>query len=128
MKKFRCLCCGYRTVDVRGEFDICPICFWEDDLYILFDDIEVKTGTSSVFIYNNSESDSYDGSDIIDIPSRANHLMTLRQGRINFRKNGVCDDEFKKYVRFPRSSEMKKWREENRIIDGELVFLKAEKG
>ncbi|QSQ26555.1 hypothetical protein JY651_17175 [Pyxidicoccus parkwayensis] len=26
-----CPCCGYATLDDRGHYDICAICFWEDD-------------------------------------------------------------------------------------------------
>ena len=26
-----CPCCGYRTLDGRGEYEICTICWWEDD-------------------------------------------------------------------------------------------------
>lgn len=26
-----CPCCGYMTLDRRGAYDICPVCFWEDD-------------------------------------------------------------------------------------------------
>lgn len=26
-----CLCCGYQTIAERGNYEICPICFWEDD-------------------------------------------------------------------------------------------------
>lgn len=29
---FPCPCCGYRTFDTPpGSYDICPVCFWEDD-------------------------------------------------------------------------------------------------
>jgi hypothetical protein len=28
---YRCPCCGFKTLDGRGTFDICPICDWEDD-------------------------------------------------------------------------------------------------
>jgi hypothetical protein len=28
---YHCPCCGYRTLPKRGGYDICPICFWEDD-------------------------------------------------------------------------------------------------
>lgn len=27
----RCPCCGFLTLDERGTFEICPVCFWEDD-------------------------------------------------------------------------------------------------
>jgi hypothetical protein len=27
----QCPCCGYYTLDGRGGYDICPVCFWEDD-------------------------------------------------------------------------------------------------
>ena len=30
-RKHRCPCCKFRTLDERGGFDICPVCFWEDD-------------------------------------------------------------------------------------------------
>lgn len=26
-----CPCCGYPTLDERGGYDICTLCFWEDD-------------------------------------------------------------------------------------------------
>lgn len=26
-----CPCCSHRTLDERGGYDICPVCFWEDD-------------------------------------------------------------------------------------------------
>ena len=26
-----CPCCGYATLETRGDWEICPICFWEDD-------------------------------------------------------------------------------------------------
>ena len=26
-----CPCCGYRTLNERGEYSICTICWWEDD-------------------------------------------------------------------------------------------------
>lgn len=26
-----CPCCGYATLDARGEYDICTVCWWEDD-------------------------------------------------------------------------------------------------
>jgi hypothetical protein len=29
--KCTCPCCGYKTISSDGDYDICPICFWEDD-------------------------------------------------------------------------------------------------
>ena len=26
-----CPCCGYKTIDERGNYDICKVCWWEDD-------------------------------------------------------------------------------------------------
>jgi len=28
---FTCKCCGYKTLTDEGEYDICKVCFWEDD-------------------------------------------------------------------------------------------------
>lgn len=28
---YRCPCCGRLTLKGRGMFEICPVCFWEDD-------------------------------------------------------------------------------------------------
>lgn len=28
---YACPCCRYRTLQARGEYDLCPVCFWEDD-------------------------------------------------------------------------------------------------
>src|SRR5687767_10862719 len=63
MEFFQCPCCDYFTLDERGGYDICPVCFWEDD-----------------------------GQDIDrpDEHSGPNH-MTLREGRDNFRRLGACD-------------------------------------
>ncbi|WP_036061271.1 CPCC family cysteine-rich protein [Leptospira weilii] len=29
--RFHCPCCGYPTLPSQGHFDICHICWWEDD-------------------------------------------------------------------------------------------------
>lgn len=37
-KKYTCACCGYRTLtDSPGSYEICPVCFWEDDPVQLLD-------------------------------------------------------------------------------------------
>ena len=30
-KKYRCPCCGYYTFDEPNSFEICDVCFWQDD-------------------------------------------------------------------------------------------------
>lgn len=27
----RCPCCGFRTLATRGDYEICAVCFWEDE-------------------------------------------------------------------------------------------------
>ncbi|RYZ90803.1 MAG: hydrolase [Proteobacteria bacterium] len=32
LQKYKCPCCGFFTLDdAPGNFDICPVCVWEDD-------------------------------------------------------------------------------------------------
>lgn len=28
---YPCPCCGYKTLPERGGYDLCPVCWWEDD-------------------------------------------------------------------------------------------------
>ena len=30
-RRWQCPCCDYFSLPVRGQYDICPICGWEDD-------------------------------------------------------------------------------------------------
>jgi hypothetical protein len=30
-KGYRCPCCNSKTLNGRGKFELCPVCFWEDD-------------------------------------------------------------------------------------------------
>ena len=64
----QCFCCGYFTLSNRRHFEICDVCFWEDD------------GVSEP-----SEE------------SGPNHI-TLEKGRLNFSKFGACEEEFVKNV------------------------------
>jgi len=77
MKKYTCLCCGYKTLDEPppGTYNICPICFWEDD-GVQLDDPFYKGG--------------------------ANHV-SLIEAQKNFVEFGACEREMLKYVR--KSSE-----------------------
>ncbi|MEB9974689.1 CPCC family cysteine-rich protein [Bacillus cereus] len=45
--KYTCPCCGYKTLEEEppGTFDICNICFWEDD-NVQFDDPDYEGGAN----------------------------------------------------------------------------------
>ncbi|HSW88227.1 MAG TPA: CPCC family cysteine-rich protein [Candidatus Saccharimonadales bacterium] len=75
LKKYFCPCCGYKTLDEKpsGTYDICSVCFWEDD-DIQFDDPDYKGGA-------NDES--------------------LHEARKNFQEFGACEKRVLKYVRKP---------------------------
>ena len=32
MPRYTCSCCGYLVFESPGCYEICPICFWEDDI------------------------------------------------------------------------------------------------
>ena len=69
--KHQCPCCDFITLPERGEYLICPVCFWEDD-----------------------------GQDIdaLDEPSGTNHGLTLGRGRSNFQQFGAFQETMVKYV------------------------------
>lgn len=97
MKK--CLCCGYLTIENRADFDICPVCFWEDDQYIIFDE-----DSNSIHTLYQGDKD-IPAEKLLDIPSGANHGLTLREGRENYKKFGACEQSMVKHVRTPKKSE-----------------------
>jgi len=79
LEKFACPCCGYKTFELKpnGTYDICQVCFWEDDLSQL----------------NNP-----------DYVGGANKV-SLRQGQQNFAKFGACEEDMIKSVRKPTQKE-----------------------
>lgn len=69
--RHQCPCCDYISLPERGNYLICPICYWEDD-----------------------------GQDLDELnePSGPNHGMTLREGRRNFLALGACDEKMLQHV------------------------------
>jgi hypothetical protein len=74
-----CPCCGYRTLGERGTFEICPVCFWEDD--------------------------GQDDEDADEIRGGPNGALSLTQARVNFQEYGACDQRHRPHVRSPLSGE-----------------------
>ena len=76
----RCPCCGCKTLPERGGFEICEVCFWEDD-----------------------GQDDYDADLIRGGP---NSSLSLTQARLNYRRFGACDECSVAYVRPPLPEEI----------------------
>lgn len=76
----RCPCCGHRTLDERGTFMICAVCFWEDD-----------------------GQDDHDAGVVRDGP---NGSLSLMQGRSNYKAFGASRKEDLPYVRSPFPHEL----------------------
>lgn len=78
---YPCVCCGYKTLPVPKEDAIayiCPVCFWENDIFISSD----------------------------DEPSDENRGMSLNEAKKNFKMYRACGKEYLSYVREPFESEI----------------------
>jgi len=73
-----CPCCGHATVTSRGAYEICPVCFWEDDGQ------------------GDADADAIRGG-----PNR----VSLVDGRRNFARIGASDEEDLGKVREPTAEE-----------------------
>jgi len=63
----QCDCCDYFCIPDDSEWEVCPVCYWQQDAF----------GTSAP-----------------DEESCANHGLSLREGRQNFLLYGACLPEF----------------------------------
>lgn len=81
-KKYQCPCCGNFTLGARGEYLICPVCFWEDDW----------------------EGEAY-GKMAPERPQGANRLH-LWEARGNYLAFGACEEAGKENVRPPHPEEL----------------------
>jgi hypothetical protein len=63
-----CPCCNYKTISEKGNYEICPVCFWEDD------------GNDDEFKY-----------------SQVNH-MTLKEAKDNFKEKGAVLEKFLNFM------------------------------
>jgi hypothetical protein len=67
------------TLDERGGYDICKVCFWEDD--------------------------GQDDHDADEVRGGPNYHLSLAQPRLNFAAIGACEQRFTSNVRPPLESE-----------------------
>lgn len=82
----------------KRDYDICPVCFWEDAAYLILDQDEIR------FLYHEQKMLP---EDLINIPSSANHGLTLKEGQQNYKEFGACEREMLPHVRKPKSFERK---------------------
>jgi hypothetical protein len=77
---YSCPCCRYLTLSERGGFEICPVCFWEDD--------------------------GQDDHDAEVVHGGPNGALSLAQARANFAAFGACDERMRGHVRPPAPDEI----------------------
>jgi hypothetical protein len=76
---YACPCCGYLTLPERGGYDICPVCFWEDD--------------------------GQDDHDADVVRGGPNHGLSLSVARQNFTKIGASAERWLPNIRPPLPTE-----------------------
>lgn len=78
--RYRCPCCHYKTLEERGGYDICPVCFWEDD--------------------------GQDGQDANTVRVMSPNHISLSQARDNYRRFGASREQMIAHVRPPLPEEL----------------------
>ena len=97
MEKYPCPCCGYLTYPVPREEAIayiCPVCFWENDVFVTSD----------------------------DEPSDENHGIPLRTAQENYRSFGACARTMLRYVREPKPEEIPQEKNAGPALGRTCVF------
>lgn len=79
--KCHCVCCGYLTIVRRFWYEICPVCFWQDD------------GHDE---HNAQERSAW------------NHGRSLLVARKNYLKLGAVTKRLRKHVRAPTGIERRR--------------------
>jgi hypothetical protein len=76
---YPCPCCGFVTLPERGAYDICPVCFWEDD--------------------------GQDDHDADEVRGGPNYSLSLSEARRNFSRIGAVEERVLPHVRPPTDDE-----------------------
>ncbi|MDE3163192.1 MAG: hypothetical protein KGL64_08020 [Acidobacteriota bacterium] len=77
--RFRCPCCGYRTLEFPAAMGLCPVCWWEDD--------------------------GQDDADAFEVRFTVNGQLSLAEAREHYSHCGAAHPRFLPYVRKPDASE-----------------------
>ena len=77
--RYRCPCCGARTLTAPASMDLCPVCWWEDD---------------------GQEDD-----DASEVRLTVNGDLSLSVAREHYRHCGAAHPRFIQYVRQPQDTE-----------------------
>jgi hypothetical protein len=77
--RYRCPCCGYKTLDAPGALQLCSVCWWEDD--------------------------GQENEDASEIRLTVNGQLSLNQARANYTQVGAAHPRFLPYVRKPQAAE-----------------------
>jgi hypothetical protein len=75
----RCQCCNFKTLLRHGHYQICPVCFWED---------EGHDDTHGEWMQGGPNG------------------LSLGQARANFQLFGAVEERFKVHVRLPTQDEI----------------------
>ena len=78
--RYRCPCCGYKTLQAPAALGLCPVCWWEDDGQ---DDVDAE-----------------------EVRLTVNGRLSLCEARMHFTDCGASDPRFLAYVRKPQSAEL----------------------
>lgn len=79
-QRYACPCCRHLTLEERGGYEICPVCFWEDDGQ---DEVELHA-----------------------VRGGSNGSLSLAEARKNFAACGACEERFVVEIRAPRPDEL----------------------
>ncbi len=77
--RYRCPCCGYKTLEAPGALQLCAVCWWEDD--------------------------GQEDNDASEVRLTVNGQLSLTEARDYYSKIGAAHPRFLPYVRKPLGAE-----------------------
>jgi hypothetical protein len=77
---FACPCCRCKTIGERAVFEICPVCFWEDD--------------------------GQDDPNADEVWGGPNYELSLTAARANYQSFGASSERRRQFVRPPNPDEL----------------------